>query len=240
MRVLVIPDVHIKPDIFQKAEQVNRSLYDMIVCLGDIVDDWHATYDEYEETLSVMLAFAEKHADHVLWCYGNHDISYLYAHYGITFSESGFQFWAKNMVSDSFFKLKDTLDDRLAVIFRIDDVLFSHAGLAKFFAEEFSFNGIDGLLEQVNALVTPKSVSLLWGDISPIWARPQNGSIKMYPSEMLQVVGHTPVSRPILFDNILTLDTFSTYQDGTPIGDCRLCIVDTNDHSWSYVDEIAR
>lgn len=39
-RVLVIPDVHLKPWIFDKAEKVDNSSFDTIVILGDLVDDW--------------------------------------------------------------------------------------------------------------------------------------------------------------------------------------------------------
>ena len=39
-KVFVIPDVHLKPWMFDKAEEIlSRSEYDKIVCLGDLVDD---------------------------------------------------------------------------------------------------------------------------------------------------------------------------------------------------------
>ena len=39
-RVLVIPDVHLKPWIFDEAEKVDKNSYEDIVVLGDLVDDW--------------------------------------------------------------------------------------------------------------------------------------------------------------------------------------------------------
>ena len=33
----------------------------------------------------------------------------------------------------------------------------------------------------------------LWADESPIWARPQDGEMKLYSDKVFQVVGHTPV-----------------------------------------------
>ena len=40
-KVFVIPDAHLKPWMFDKAEELlSRSEYDKIVCLGDLVDDW--------------------------------------------------------------------------------------------------------------------------------------------------------------------------------------------------------
>ena len=40
-KVFVIPDVHLKPWMFDNVEELfSRSEYDKIVCLGDLVDDW--------------------------------------------------------------------------------------------------------------------------------------------------------------------------------------------------------
>ncbi len=40
-KVFVIPDVHLKAWIFDKAEELlSQNEYDKIVCLGDLVDDW--------------------------------------------------------------------------------------------------------------------------------------------------------------------------------------------------------
>lgn len=50
-----------------------------------------------------------------------------------------------------------------------------------------NFDGdIDELLERINNFRREE----MWCDASPIWARPQDGSIKMYPRGYLQVVGH--------------------------------------------------
>ncbi len=236
MRILVIPDVHIKPWMFSTADRIDPDKYDRIVCLGDIADDWQVTYDDYKGTMDDMLAFAGRHKDHILWCYGNHDISYLFSDYGIIFDESGFTFWAKSIVADSFRELKKFLGQNLGIIFRIDDVLFSHAGLTQSFADQYTADDTDVLLTEINSLVSPGKAAKLWHDVTPIWARPQNGAMKMYRPDMLQVVGHTPVKRPMLKDGVLTLDTFSTYPNGDPIGDCRLCIVDTESQTWQYAD----
>ncbi len=74
----------------------------------------------------------------------------------------------------------------------------------------------------------------MWNDVSPIWVRPQNGRIEMYSNGFLQVVGHTPVKKTDFFRNILTVDNFSTYCDGTPIGDQRFIWVDTVAKEWGY------
>ena len=40
-KAFVIPDIHLKPWIFDRAEEeFPKGEYDKIVCLGDLVDDW--------------------------------------------------------------------------------------------------------------------------------------------------------------------------------------------------------
>lgn len=42
MKVFVIPDIHLKPWIFDRAEDIlSQGEYDRVVCLGDLVDDWN-------------------------------------------------------------------------------------------------------------------------------------------------------------------------------------------------------
>ena len=79
----------------------------------------------------------------------------------------------------------------------------------------------------------------LWTDDSPIWTRPQkkyDGST-LYPPDMMQVVGHTPVRTALEEKNLLTLDSFSTYRDGRPIGDERFVWVDTAKRTWRFTEE---
>ena len=64
-RVLVIPDVHLKTQMFDLAESVDKGKYDNIVCLGDYVDDWGKGNDKelYEKTLDRVAEFAAKHKE---------------------------------------------------------------------------------------------------------------------------------------------------------------------------------
>ena len=53
MKVLVIPDVHLKPQMFMQAAAILRGkIADKAVCLMDIPDDWDKQFDTglYEET----------------------------------------------------------------------------------------------------------------------------------------------------------------------------------------------
>ena len=46
MRVLVIPDIHLKPWMFDKAVEVmNSGVADKAICLMDIPDDWNQEFN---------------------------------------------------------------------------------------------------------------------------------------------------------------------------------------------------
>lgn len=80
MRVLVIPDVHLKPWMFEQAAVLMREKKaDRAVCLMDIPDDWGKEYDIalYEQTYDAAIDFAKEFPE-TAWCYGNHDLSYLW------------------------------------------------------------------------------------------------------------------------------------------------------------------
>ena len=54
MKVLIIPDVHLKPEIFDQAMTImENSDVEMAVCVGDIADDWYHENDVklYESSL---------------------------------------------------------------------------------------------------------------------------------------------------------------------------------------------
>ena len=73
----------------------------------------------------------------------------------------------------------------------------------------------------------------MWEDDSPIWYRPQFYSEEMYREEdMLQVVGHTPVTGIERDGNVISCDLFSTYRSGEPIGTQEYLLIETE--TWKY------
>ena len=49
MKVLVIPDVHLKPKMFYRAAAImHQGIADRAVCLMDIADDWGQEYNVVE------------------------------------------------------------------------------------------------------------------------------------------------------------------------------------------------
>lgn len=229
MKILVIPDVHLKPWIFDKAMEImENSDCERAVCVGDIADDWDMQNDVdlYEETFRKALEFAKKYPD-TLWCYGNHDLAYLWD----KFDHPGFSPRAQDIVCEYLNSIDDVTG--IAMMHRVDNVLFSHAGLTKEFVEYYLAeykDDVDALVEAVNCA----DEAVLWDDISPLWARPQYNYVDgdMHPAGYLQVVGHTPVSRITDQGELLTVDVFSTDRTGRPIGTEDLCWVDTVTKEW--------
>ena len=224
-KVLVIPDVHLKTWIFDKAVKIiEENEFDNIVLLGDLVDDWDQELNIklYKETLDKVYDFVTRYPETLL-CLGNHDVSYLWEAF-----ETGYSVYARNTVVDGINKIMYAMPaDNVGFIHKIDNVLFSHAGLTeRFLITNFGYGEnleIEYILRQINQMGMDK----LWNDHSPIWARPQNSQMRMYPPDMLQIVGHTPVKGGVQEGNLVSTDNFSTYRDGTPIGDEKFIWVDT-------------
>ena len=232
MKVLVIPDVHLKPWIFDRASELMKdNAADLAVCLMDIADDWRQQFnlDLYIQTYDAAVRFAVDFPG-TLWCYGNHDVCYLWNQ-----RETGYSKIAPWTVCEKLRILRESLPDekQLAFIHRIDNVLFSHGGLAEAFVRRYvppeQHDDADAVVSTINGF----DLGEMWEDLSPIWYRPQYHAGRMYKSrELLQVVGHTPVEAIVRSGNLISCDVFSTYRDGTPIGTQEFPVIDTL--TWEY------
>ena len=69
MKVLVIPDVHLKPWMFERAEEImKKKMAERAVCLMDIPDDWNQEYnlELYRDTFDAAITFAKKYPDRTI------------------------------------------------------------------------------------------------------------------------------------------------------------------------------
>ena len=227
MKVLVIPDVHLKPWMFKRAsELMKEGKADRAVCLMDIADDWRQQFnlDLYIQTYDAAIDFAKEYPD-TFWCYGNHDVCYLWNQ-----RETGYSKIAPWTVCEKLRILRESLPDerQLAYLHRIDNVLFSHGGLTDEFVRRYvpekDQNDIDAVIDIINGF----GCGEMWQDLSPIWYRPQYYTGKMYkPEKLLQVVGHTPVEQIARKGNLISSDVFSTDRDRKPIGTQEFLVIDT-------------
>ena len=210
MKVLVIPDVHLKPWIFDEAEFILKKYkLDKAVFIGDLVDDWHKEkyIDLYKDTIDRAVLFKCMNRDSI-FCYGNHEVAYMIDSWCSGNSEL-FRPLIKSMLN----KYERAVEPVLAT--KIDNVVFSHAGIA--FSYEVSYN-----IETIDKIRLTVAFD---DDNSPLWVRPDpwNSFCKDY----IQVVGHSPVRTIKQFDNVWVTDTFSTNEDGSMYGDQTFMSIDT-------------
>lgn len=236
MRILVIPDIHLKAWIFDRAETIIKNgKPDRVVCLMDMPDDWDREFhtEMYRKTFDRAILFAKTFPD-TLWCYGNHDVSYPWGKL-----ESGYSPYAEKTVLSKLEELENSLKapSQIAIMHRIDNVLFSHGGLTvdyiKWLNEELLDADIDDVLKAVNN--APQDY--LWNDDSPLWLRPQYKKVNAFRSDLYkQVVGHTPVEEIFEKDGIISTDVFSTYRDGRQIGESAMIVIDSETGEYEKIE----
>lgn len=255
MKILVIPDVHLKPWMFDRADEILKhdKTIDNVVCLGDIPDDWGQKDNIalYCETFGTAEAFFSRHPKSIL-IKGNHEMSYLWDKW-----QSGKTELLPQQVYENVRHLYDAVSDSENggpfLAYRIDRTVFSHAGITvsyiKYLKEHYpddipDENDTDNVLSFINSLHRDD----LWMDQSPLWTRPQ-GYILIYEQMWktddicIQVVGHTPMGHITQECSIqdgrssvlISCDTFSTYRDGTPYGDETFLLIDTITGNWKAI-----
>ena len=232
MKVLVIPDVHLKPWMFEQAAMLmKKGTADLALCLMDIADDWKQQYnlDLYEQSYDAAISFAEGFPD-TLWCYGNHDICYEWNQ-----RETGYSPIGARLVCEKLRKLREAVpnEKQVAFIHRIDNVLFMHGGLRDGYVRHYvpseDYDDIDAVVRTINGF----GYTELWHDLSPLWLRPQYNKYRMYKSDtLLQVVGHTPLKAIQRTGNVISCDVFSTDSDRKPVGTEEYLVLDTE--TWEY------
>lgn len=237
MATIVISDMHLNFERFPAvAKFMKKGGADRVVCLMDMPDDWgkEKDIDLYRKTFDAAIEFAKMFPD-TLWCYGNHELSYLWHR-----SQGGYSTYAADIVREKLWELRTTLpeDNPIQYVHRVDDVLFSHGGLTRWFVEEHvppeKYNDIDYVVNAINAL----GPAAMWDDdISPIWYRHPMLHLEPYMEEKcLQVVGHHPVEQITKEGSILLCDVFSTKSDGkTAIGNKEYLLLDTKTKSYKGI-----
>lgn len=227
MHVLVIPDVHMKTWLFDKADKIMKSgKADKAVCLMDLPDDWgmENEIDRYQEIFDRAVEFAKRYPN-TLWCYGNHDISYVWDR-----MESGFSVFAEKEVVSSLKRLEEALPDakQIAFVHRINHVLFVHGGITVDAVYKLNPELLDADIDDVISAINNASVGYQWDDGSPLWFRPQlNAHMMFRENDYVQVVGHTPVEAIYEENGVISTDVFSTDPYGNQIGESAMIVIDT-------------
>lgn len=233
MKILVIPDCHLKPWMFDEAIEIKESNnVDRMVFLGDLVDDWDKEFDIelYKETLETLIKLMERYPDTMI-CLGNHDYGYLHH-----LPHSGYSLYVNSLVVEKYKEIMSL--GNVKIIHRVDNLIFSHAGLCeRFLNKEYELFGNE-TIDEIIELIEKLPPSELWNNLSPLWVRPQYGNQIMYEEDKyIQVVGHTPTEDIYIKDNLISCDVFSTHRDGSPIGSQIFIIIDSITGSVDRVNE---
>lgn len=196
MKVLAVGDIHTKVWILDEVFNMIDD-YDALVFVGDYADDWNATPQDTINIWKTLKFMQETYPEKVILVTGNHD--YIYVK-NTPSTASGY-----NQITQHLINMPENREvrnwlEKLPIVQYVDGVAYSHAGLVDTYHHEDDLR-----------------VSKMWSDNSPLWARPMSGYLY---KDMPQVFGHTPSETCWeVQKNIWCIDTFSTYRDGTPIGD---------------------
>ena len=181
MKILVIPDVHLKTWLFDRAEGIMISgKADMAVCLMDLPDDWGMEFqiDKYRDIYDRAIAFANKFPD-TIWCYGNHDLSYPWG-----YLETGYSPYAENTVISKLEELKNTVTNssQINIIQRVDNVIFSHGGLSEDYVSWLDEGLLDADIDDVLEILNIMHREALLYPLFVEWLVEQKG-VSKYVSE---------------------------------------------------------
>lgn len=224
-KVLVIPDTHLKPKMFDLADKIMReNKVDYAVQLGDNIDDFYCYDNQYCNHNARMLQFYRDHPNTV-WLWGNHEASYILGK-PVTGNICVGKEYAY-LFRENFSPKAAHLDGR---------VIFSHAGIFQEFIDKSHLSELktaEELIEEINQL----DLIALWGSDSPLWARPQYNKLAepKILDGFLQVIGHTPTKDIEKSGDIISVDVFSTNW-GKKNGVEKMVIVDTESATFEIIN----
>ena len=125
MKYLLIHDIHNKVKIADQITELNKGNYDKVIYGGDYFDSFHDNEHMARET---AIWLKEKLADkNNIMCLANHDQAYLWKH-NAYMSCSGFCGRKAKAIYEILTK-EELL--QLKLFYRLDNILFAHAGVSK-------------------------------------------------------------------------------------------------------------
>lgn len=216
MKTLLVGDLHLKARLILPI--IEKKTYELkcerIIFIGDYVDDYFQGFNVelFTDDLNYLLNWKQKMESKGINCIfllGNHDAAYL-TNQPRTYSLQDKKFFKKTR--NLLFELE------LQVAFRLDHYLVSHAGYCEGIEpEEWHFDKINreyisGIDELEKNVGISRGGSMFLG--SPIWAD-FTRDLLVYPNPnyLCQIVGHTPVNKIELTNNLnlIGIDTFNIH-----------------------------
>lgn len=188
MKIIVLGDTH-GHESWKKILNVEKD-FDKVVFLGDYWDSFSIKPRQQKEIYKDIQEFRENNPGKVVTLLGNHDYHYIYStEYSGWKSETNFL--AKPLLED------DIRRGKLPYIHIEGDIIFSHAGVTKYWLNEVAKCTLEELqLNEVQLRFfdwNSQMGSNPFGDTisnSPLWVRPRSLKEDALPNYK-QVVGHT-------------------------------------------------
>lgn len=218
-KILIIPDIHHHKQLLKIWDRYEKQV-DYVVLLGDFFDDFEIdTYDMQAYT-DMYEAIKKRMNKKVKICAGNHEISYTWNR-PVTGNNE--------LYRDAIKCFSSTLYTESAPIVKIDNCIFSHAGITNTWIEQFynkaNLSDLDVFFSKIkdDFWFSRNKIDIFWNDESPLWSRPNfkpfyQDEPDMYSGNQYfkfencwQFCGHTP-TKEIIRDQdqrIVFLDVFS-------------------------------
>lgn len=219
-KILIVPDVHGR--IFWR--DVLDNTEDQIVFLGDYTDPYSFEMIFHEDAfaeLQDIIQFKRDNPDRVILLLGNHDLFYIDKSFkSVRHTYSQYDLFHRLFMEN--FELFDLFHHDKG-----NNILFTHAGVTNGWLKEIQdIIDINSSIDQIFKEIADNHLHLLgqisyfrggdymWG--SPLWADfEEHGRDTAYP-DILQIVGHSLMDRPVITANICCLDCRKVFlfQDG--------------------------
>ena len=193
-KIIVIGDIHGR-NIWREIVNANPDA-DYYVFVGDYFDSFDISSTEQIHNFREIIEFKNNNKDRVILLIGNHDIHYTKGCIG---SYSGFN---HNTYYNIFSELSDLVkEESIVAAFKINNLLFTHAGVTKTWCNNHKINILADVVEQLNdhLIFKPQVFMFQYGDKtspygeaiyqSPLWVRPT--SLLEDAIDYIHIVGHT-------------------------------------------------
>ncbi|MDJ1121844.1 metallophosphoesterase [Olsenella sp. YH-ols2217] len=237
---IVVGDLHLKATRVLPAldRLIDSEKADRVVFLGDYLDDWDATPEDFERECRALAEWADgrrKQGLDLVFLLGNHDLEYLRG-------AQGPGTWVE--LTPYCRKFLHRLNVHVAV--EDHGWLLTHAGVTRAWARRqlYCAQGTQNpsaaeVADELNWMLSGNETNLLamagpgrggsqlpsplWADLDELLADPLPG--------VRQIVGHTPVDTCGTVNgakepDIIFCDTMSTSPDGEPYGDGTVLVID--------------
>lgn len=206
MKYAVIPDLHERWDLLDKAWELHHKGYQLIL-LGDYIDSFTAKGDAVKFLLAVIFLIKETKAKALK---GNHDVQY----YKKDFLKCAGIQWRLAPALKLIFEENKSLFKNMFVCEETKSI-FSHAGLSKEYINSLEKNYSMTTLEEIEYITNGNVSEFFFSSAyhegrdafdGPLWLRPWQYTEAVF-KDYTQYVGHTFNENVCQYKNMLVLDT---------------------------------